>query len=73
MPVRKYNPDDNIEVWKPKNFNWIIEKPITKEDLHYKKTLGMLMDEIDAALQIGDKKWFNDLCKEYNALKIETL
>ena len=60
--------------WKP-----ITQKDITnledtyKNDKVLKKTLESLMDDIDAALQIGDKRWFNDLCKEYNALKIETL
>ena len=55
MPVRKYNPDDNIYVWKPKNFDWTIEeKSIIKEDLKdtynnveaYKKTLRDLMEMI---------------------------
>ena len=68
-----------------KNYNWTIEpeKPkVTmedklnlectyKNDMVYKKTLQSLMDEIDGALQIGDKDWFERASKEYNALKME--
>ena len=67
---------------KKDKYNWVDEKPITQKDITnledtykndkvLKKTLGMLMDDIDAAIQIGDKRWFNDLCKEYRGLKME--
>ena len=72
------------KIIKNNNYNWIIEKPITQKDIKnledtykndkiLKKTLESLMDEIDAALQVGDKRWFNDLCKEYKGLKTESI
>lgn len=53
----------------PKNYNWLIED--TYQNDNHKKTLEELMDEIDAALQIGDRRWFIDASREYRALKME--
>lgn len=53
----------------PKKYNWLIEDTYYNDN--HKKTLEELMDEIDAALQIGDRRWFMDASREYNALKME--
>lgn len=69
----------------PKNYNWTIEpaKPkVTlqdklnlentyKNDMVYKNSLQSLMDEIDGALRVEDRDWFERASKEYTALKME--
>ncbi len=77
-----YDPGEMHFVVRKNNFNWVYEREITEADLEdledtynndkaFKRTLQSIMDEIDAALRMGDKKYFEDLCREYRGMKME--
>ncbi len=77
----RYDPGE-MYIIKKNNFNWVYERRVTEADLEdledtrnndnaFKRTMLSIMEEIDDALRMGNKKYFEDLCREYRGMKME--